>query len=167
MMSVLFSWGSLFVQQIQQVSAIGVFRQRLRQCPQLIAAYVPTPESYLFNAADFQALTLLHNTRAAVYSLEIALRQFSNALAVLLGRHAGSLRAEMGGTLAPQLVFADEPTGNLDSENSREVVELLLELQQEFNMTLLLATHSSEISDRADRVLSLLDGRLVDTGYRQ
>jgi putative ABC transport system ATP-binding protein len=67
----------------------------------------------------------------------------------------------------PQLVFADEPTGNLDSENSREVVELLLELQQEFNTTLLLATHSSEISERADRVLSLHDGRLVDDGHRQ
>ena len=67
----------------------------------------------------------------------------------------------------PRLVFADEPTGNLDSENSREVVELLLELQQEFNMTLLLATHSSAISERADRVISLHDGRLVDTGFRQ
>ena len=67
----------------------------------------------------------------------------------------------------PQLVFADEPTGNLDSENSREVVELLLELQQEFNTTLLLATHSSEISARADRILSLHDGRLVDNGYRR
>ena len=67
----------------------------------------------------------------------------------------------------PQLVFADEPTGNLDSENSREVVELLLELQQEFNTTLLLATHSSAISDRADRILSLHDGRLADNGYRQ
>jgi putative ABC transport system ATP-binding protein len=67
----------------------------------------------------------------------------------------------------PQLVFADEPTGNLDSENSREVVELLLELQQEFNTTLLLATHSSTISERADRVLSLHDGRLVDNGYRR
>ncbi len=67
----------------------------------------------------------------------------------------------------PKLVFADEPTGNLDSENSREVVELLLELQQEFNTTLLLATHSSAISERADRVLSLHDGRLVDNGYRR
>lgn len=61
----------------------------------------------------------------------------------------------------PRLVFADEPTGNLDSENSREVVELLLELQQEFNTTLLLATHSSTIAERADRILSLHDGRLV------
>ena len=64
----------------------------------------------------------------------------------------------------PRLIFADEPTGNLDSENSREVVELLLELQQEFNTTLLLATHSSSIADRADRILTLHDGRLVDDG---
>ncbi len=66
----------------------------------------------------------------------------------------------------PRLVFADEPTGNLDSENSREVVELLLELQQEFNTTLLLATHSSAITDRADRILSLHDGRLVKNDIR-
>ena len=66
----------------------------------------------------------------------------------------------------PRLVFADEPTGNLDSENSHEVVELLLELQQEFNTTLLLATHSSEISERADRILSMHDGRLLDNGIR-
>ncbi len=64
----------------------------------------------------------------------------------------------------PRLIFADEPTGNLDSENSREVVELLLELQQEFNTTLLLATHSRSIADRADRILTLHDGRLVDDG---
>ncbi len=61
----------------------------------------------------------------------------------------------------PRLVFADEPTGNLDSENSRDVLELLLELQQEFNTALLLATHSSTIAERADRLLSLHDGRLT------
>lgn len=66
----------------------------------------------------------------------------------------------------PRLVFADEPTGNLDSENSREVVELLLDLQREFNTTLLLATHSSEIASRADRVVSLHDGRLIDNDIR-
>ncbi|MCG6930668.1 MAG: ABC transporter ATP-binding protein [Desulfofustis sp.] len=68
----------------------------------------------------------------------------------------------------PRLVFADEPTGNLDSENSRDVLELLLELQQEFNTTLLLATHSSTIAERADRLLSLHDGRLTaDTPRRR
>ena len=66
----------------------------------------------------------------------------------------------------PRLVFADEPTGNLDSENSQEVIEVLVELQQEFNTTLLLATHSSTIADQADRIFTLHDGRLVSNDYR-
>lgn len=66
----------------------------------------------------------------------------------------------------PRLVFADEPTGNLDSENSQEVIDLLVELQQEFNTSLLLATHSSTIADRADRILTLHDGRLVNNDAR-
>jgi len=60
----------------------------------------------------------------------------------------------------PRLIFADEPTGNLDSENSREVIELLIELQREYDTTLLMATHSREIADSADRILHLHDGRL-------
>ncbi len=61
---------------------------------------------------------------------------------------------------APKIVFADEPTGNLDSENSRGIVELLAGLHQERGTTLVLATHSSEIAARADRVIVLHDGRL-------
>jgi putative ABC transport system ATP-binding protein len=61
----------------------------------------------------------------------------------------------------PRLLFADEPTGNLDSENSHQIVELLLELQQEFGTTMLLATHSSEISERADCTIHLHDGRIA------
>lgn len=64
----------------------------------------------------------------------------------------------------PRLLFADEPTGNLDSENSNQIVELLLELQQEFGTTMLLATHSSEISDRADYTIRLHDGRIAISG---
>ena len=60
----------------------------------------------------------------------------------------------------PQIVFADEPTGNLDSANSKVILELLLELRREFNTTLLLATHSRDISTRADRVVQLTDGRI-------
>jgi len=60
----------------------------------------------------------------------------------------------------PRLLFADEPTGNLDSENSSQIVELLLELQQELGTTMLLATHSSEITERADRIIHLHDGRI-------
>jgi len=61
----------------------------------------------------------------------------------------------------PRLVFADEPTGNLDSGNSREILSLMTELHKESNTTLVMATHSQEIAGHADRTLRLRDGRLV------
>jgi putative ABC transport system ATP-binding protein len=61
---------------------------------------------------------------------------------------------------SPQIVFADEPTGNLDSANSEIIMQLLLELRQEFKTTLVLATHSREISSKADSVLQLVDGMI-------
>ena len=63
----------------------------------------------------------------------------------------------------PRLVFADEPTGNLDSENSSEIINLMSELHQEHNTTLIMATHSKEIAGRADRILRLHDGSLSQT----
>lgn len=64
----------------------------------------------------------------------------------------------------PRLVFADEPTGNLDSENSFSIINLLSELRDEHDTTLLMASHSSEIAQSATRILKLHDGRL--TGER-
>jgi putative ABC transport system ATP-binding protein len=64
----------------------------------------------------------------------------------------------------PRLLFADEPTGNLDSENSRAIIELLMELQRENQITLVMATHSREMAALADRTLRIHDGRLVDGG---
>jgi putative ABC transport system ATP-binding protein len=66
----------------------------------------------------------------------------------------------------PRIIFADEPTGNLDSVNGAAVLELLLELQRERNTTLLMVTHSPEIAKRADRVVTLKDGRMVSEGSR-
>jgi len=60
----------------------------------------------------------------------------------------------------PQIVFADEPTGNLDSTNGNLILQLLLELRREYNTTLLLATHSKEISSKANRTVHLVDGRI-------
>lgn len=60
----------------------------------------------------------------------------------------------------PQIVFADEPTGNLDSANSEIIMQLLLELRQEFKTTLVLATHSREISRKTDSVVRLVDGMI-------
>ncbi|MBI1842621.1 MAG: ABC transporter ATP-binding protein [Verrucomicrobia bacterium] len=60
----------------------------------------------------------------------------------------------------PALLLADEPTGNLDSRTGHEIIDLLLELQAERQMTLIMATHAAEIASRAPRVLELVDGAL-------
>ena len=61
----------------------------------------------------------------------------------------------------PSLLLADEPTGNLDSENAHSVLELLVRLQQERGRTMVLVTHDATIAQRAKRVLRMLDGRIV------
>ena len=61
----------------------------------------------------------------------------------------------------PQVIFADEPTGNLDSENGRAVLELLLEFREERRTTLILVTHSLDIAKMADRMIILQDGRIT------
>lgn len=61
----------------------------------------------------------------------------------------------------PQILFADEPTGNLDLANGRAILDLLRELQRERGTTMVLVTHSLEIAQSADRVITLRDGRIV------
>jgi putative ABC transport system ATP-binding protein len=63
----------------------------------------------------------------------------------------------------PRIVFADEPTGNLDSRNSQTILALLQTLRQEQRSTLVLATHSGTIARAADRCITLQDGRIVAT----
>ena len=58
----------------------------------------------------------------------------------------------------PKIVFADEPTGNLDSENSEGIIELLYNLHAELNTTLVIATHSHSLAARAGRIIRLRDG---------
>lgn len=61
----------------------------------------------------------------------------------------------------PSIIFADEPTGNLDSANSTEILRLLFELHREKKTTLVLVTHNMEIARMADRVIPLHDGEIV------
>ena len=63
----------------------------------------------------------------------------------------------------PKLLFADEPTGNLDSDNGRAVLDQLIDLKQVYGATLVLVTHNPEIARAADRVLKLTDGHLAGT----
>jgi putative ABC transport system ATP-binding protein len=61
----------------------------------------------------------------------------------------------------PKILFADEPTGNLDSKNGENIMDLLISLQKEFNLTLIIVTHEKKISDKASRVIELKDGKII------
>ena len=62
---------------------------------------------------------------------------------------------------APAVVLADEPTGNLDSKNSQEIVELLKMSNQKYNQTLIIITHDENIALQADRILAIEDGKII------
>ena len=62
---------------------------------------------------------------------------------------------------APTVVLADEPTGNLDSQNSREIIELLRLSNRKYNQTLIVITHDENIALQADRILAIADGRIT------
>ncbi len=63
----------------------------------------------------------------------------------------------------PEIVLADEPTGNLDSHTGLDVFRLLMELNQEMGMTLIIVTHNQEFSKRMPRCITLVDGRIVES----
>lgn len=79
-------------------------------------------------------------------------------------------RAAIGRALItrPSLILADEPTGNLDTQNSSEVIALLKEAARKYEQTILMITHSRSMAQTADRVLQVSDGVLTDFGrYRE
>jgi ABC-type phosphonate transport system ATPase subunit len=62
----------------------------------------------------------------------------------------------------PALLLADEPTGNLDSQNAAEILDLLASLREEHTMTIVLASHDPQIAARSERLIRLRDGAVVD-----
>jgi putative ABC transport system ATP-binding protein len=93
--------------------------------------------------------------------------------AVGLGTRAASMPSELSGGQRqrvavaraligdPDLLLADEPTGNLDTAASQDVLELLLRLRQDRGLTLVVATHDTAVASACDRVVSLIDGRIA------
>lgn len=72
-------------------------------------------------------------------------------------------RVSIGRALAykPSLILADEPTGNLDSKNSKEVIQLLKIMAKKYNQTLVVITHDLNLAAEADRIITIDDGRIV------
>lgn len=63
----------------------------------------------------------------------------------------------------PSIIFADEPTGNLDSKNGDEILDILLKLKKNFSTTLIVVTHEDKVSNLADRVIEIKDGKIVES----
>ena len=61
----------------------------------------------------------------------------------------------------PQIILADEPTGNLDAKNSIAIIDLFREIRQKFGTTVIIVTHNPEIAQQADRIITLKDGAIV------
>src|SRR5437588_3479488 len=64
----------------------------------------------------------------------------------------------------PAIILADEPTGNLDTENSEVVLNMMRRLNKEFGQTIIMITHNAEAAARADRVIEMRDGHVIRTG---
>ena len=62
----------------------------------------------------------------------------------------------------PKILFADEPTGNLDAETGHHIIDLMVELNRDFTTTLVLVTHDPELAARANRVVRLSSGKIIE-----
>ena len=92
-------------------------------------------------------------------SLGLAHRLYNKPAALSGGeqQRVAVVRALING---PQIIFADEPSGNLDSENARELHQLFFDLRKEFHQTFLIVTHNEELARMSDRVLHMKDGKM-------
>ena len=62
----------------------------------------------------------------------------------------------------PEIIFADEPTGNLDSNTSREIMNLMQSVVREQKQTLIMVTHDNQLASFADKIIRIVDGKIVD-----
>ena len=123
------------------------------------------------------ALTVLDNVLVPVLPRRVEFDRKARARGLLeavgLAERASALPSELSGgqqqrvAIAralinrPSLLLADEPTGNLDGATGREIIDLLLDLREEYGMTMLIATHDAEVAASCDRIIRLQDGRVI------
>ncbi len=67
----------------------------------------------------------------------------------------------------PEVIFADEPTGNLDSKSTKEVMEMMVDFVREYDQTLILVTHDQEMAAYADHIVTLSDGSIIKEEWKE
>ena len=67
----------------------------------------------------------------------------------------------------PRIVFADEPTGNLDSKTTTEIMEMIVRFLRTYNETMIMVTHNPELAQYADRIITMRDGSIIKDEYTQ
>jgi len=121
----------------------------------------------------------LENVIAPMYESRLGSRErWQRALEILkmvgLSQRTGSYPSQLSGgerqrvaiaralANSPEIILADEPTGSLDSKNSERIMDLLIEIWRKEKKTLVVITHEEEIAKRSERVVKMLDGKIVE-----
>lgn len=108
--------------------------------------------------------TNYYNELVTMLQLENRLNHFPNQLSGGQQQRVAIARALMN---KPSLLLADEPTGNLDQENSRSIMTMLRHANETYNQTIILVTHDIDIARMADRTIHIEDGQIVYDGTNQ
>ena len=110
----------------------------------------------------------LRNRRAKVILKQVGLgKRMHHKPAQMSGGQQQRVGIARAFVAKPKIVFADEPTGNLDTKTTKEVMELMVRLCRKNNQTLVLVTHDRELALYADRIITLIDGKVVDDRENQ
>ncbi|QEY34368.1 ABC transporter ATP-binding protein [Caproiciproducens galactitolivorans] len=112
----------------------------------------------------FKGIKKKERTKSAVHMLKMV--HLGNRLTHMPTQMSGGQQQRVGIARAfvarPPIVFADEPTGNLDSKTSREVMGLMVTMAKKYKETLILVTHDTEIAKYADRIITIHDGSILN-----
>ena len=156
--------GSMLVDgtDLEKMSAKELELYRREKLGFVFQSYNLTPDLTVRENIEMTAELVQEPLRADTLIEELGLKKYETYFPKELSG-GQQQRVSIGRALmnAPAVVLADEPTGNLDSKNSQEIVELLKYSNQKFNQTLIVITHDENIALQADRIIAIEDGKIT------
>ena len=138
---------------------IGFIFQQFHLLPKTsVLDNVLLPTQYYSKAVDVQQSEMLAKKYIELMGLGERLTNHPNQLSGGQQQRVAICRALMND---PDLILADEPTGNLDSSSAKQILDILQNLNREFNKTVIIITHDDEVAKRCDRIIRIKDGEIV------